>query len=101
MLTPEQLNNHSFTLNEYGCYSAEEVNRYFGEVIASYNQMYRENGELIRKISILANKVQDYRADEDSARRTVSSATRTAAPIRLSTRRTAVFRRSSTGRRVS
>ena len=28
--------------------------------------MYRENADLIKKISILAKKVEEYRADEDS-----------------------------------
>ncbi len=81
MLTPDQLKEHSFTLMENGCYSAEEVNRYFGEVIASYNQMYRENGELIRKISILANKVQDYRRDEDNIRNALLNAQRSSERI--------------------
>ena len=81
MLTPDQLKEHSFSLIENGCYSAEEVNRYFGEVIASYNQMYRENGELIRKISILANKVQDYRRDEDNIRNALLNAQRSSERI--------------------
>lgn len=89
MLTPDQLKEHSFTAVENGRYSAEEVNRYFGEVIASYNQMYRENGELIRKISILANKVQDYRRDEDNIRNALLNAQRSAESVIAQANKTA------------
>lgn len=81
MLTPDQLMHHSFSSFEDGRYSAEEVNRYFGEVIASYNQMYRENGELIRKLSILANKVQEYRRDEENIQNTLLVAQRSASQV--------------------
>jgi len=36
--------------------------------------MFKENGELIKKISILANKVEQYKEEEDSLRRALISA---------------------------
>jgi len=78
MLTPSQLKAHKFNKSEDGNYSADEVNLFLGEVIASYNQMFRENGELIRKITVLANKVEDYRRDENNIRDALLNAQRAA-----------------------
>ena len=36
------------------------------EVAASYEQMYKENTDLIKKISILADKIESYRNDEEA-----------------------------------
>ncbi|MDR1628641.1 MAG: DivIVA domain-containing protein [Oscillospiraceae bacterium] len=77
MLTPEQLKQHRFERLPDGNYNAEEVNRFFGEVIAFYNQMFRENGELLRKITVLANKIVEYKNDENNIRDALLNAQRT------------------------
>ena len=66
MLTPEIVKQKSFQTTGRGSYRAEDVDSFFFEVATSYEQMYRENAELIKKITILAKKVEEYRADEDS-----------------------------------
>ncbi len=66
MLTPDNIKNKSFQTTGRGSYRAEDVDGFFLEVSASYEQMYKENADLIKKISILAKKVEEYRADEDS-----------------------------------
>lgn len=66
MLTPDKIREKSFQTTGRGSYRAEDVDSFMSEVSASYEQMFRENGDLIKKISILAKKVEEYRADEES-----------------------------------
>ncbi len=74
MLTPDVVKSKSFQATGRGAYRAEDVDGFFAEVSASYEQMFQENGELIKKISILANKVEQYKEEEDSLRRALISA---------------------------
>ena len=78
MLTPAQIRSHRFTSAVRGSYKAEEVDAFFEEVAASYEQAFRENAELIKKISVLAQKVEEYRADEDNIKATLLTAQRVA-----------------------
>ncbi len=66
MLTPERIKEKSFQTSGRGSYRAEDVDSFMNEVSVSYEQMFKENTDLIKKISILAKKVEEYRADEDS-----------------------------------
>lgn len=66
MLTPDKIREKSFQTTGRGSYRAEDVDNFLNEVSASYEQMFKENGDLIKKISILAKKVEEYRADEES-----------------------------------
>lgn len=74
MLTPDVVKSKSFQATGRGAYRAEDVDGFFAEVSASYEQMFKENGELIKKISILANKVEQYKEEEDSLRKALISA---------------------------
>lgn len=81
MLRPEEIRVHRFTATNKGTYRPEEVDAYMEEVLASYEQMYRENGELVRKISLLAERVEEYRGDEDNIRAALLTAQRMADQI--------------------
>ena len=74
MLTPETLKAKSFQATGRGAYRADDVDSFFAEVTSSYEQMFKENGELIKKISLLANKVEQYKEEEDSLRTALISA---------------------------
>lgn len=74
MLTPDVVKSKKFDVSGRNAYSAGDVDAFFAEVSASYEQMFRENGELIKKISILANKVEQYKEEEDSLRKALVSA---------------------------
>lgn len=74
MLTPETLKAKSFQATGRGAYRADDVDSFFAEVTSSYEQMFKENGELIKKISLLANKVEQYKEEEDSLRKALISA---------------------------
>ncbi len=81
MLKPEQLKSHRFMSAGRGTYEADDVDLFFREVCASYEQMFRENGELVKKISLLAERVSQYKKDEDNIRRALLTAERMADKI--------------------
>lgn len=81
MLTPAQVKNHRFELSGRGHYRADEVDEFFEEVYDSYSQMFKENGDLVRKIGLLADKVEEYRNDEDNIRAALLTAQRMADKI--------------------
>ena len=81
MLTPAQVKNHRFELSGRGHYRADEVDEFFDEVYDSYSQMFKENGDLVRKIGLLADKVEEYRNDEDNIRAALLTAQRMADKI--------------------
>lgn len=81
MLKPEQIRAHQFVVGGKGTYKAQEVDDYLAEVLQSYEQMFRENGELVRKISLLAERVEAYRNDEDNIRVALLTAQRMADQI--------------------
>lgn len=66
MLRTEQILNATFTPVSKGTYNAEEVDAFLRTVAASYEESLGENRELIKKISILADKIESYRNDEEA-----------------------------------
>ncbi|MBQ4603604.1 MAG: DivIVA domain-containing protein, partial [Clostridia bacterium] len=66
MLSTEQILNAKFTPVSKGTYSAEEVDAFLKTVAASYENSLNNNQELIKKISILADKIESYRNDEEA-----------------------------------
>ena len=78
MLNPTQLKLHNFQLLENGCYSPREVDNFFRSVTEDYSSMFSENGELVRKLGILAAKLEEYRKDESVLRDVLMNAQKNA-----------------------
>ena len=89
MLTPDRIREKTFQTTGRGSYRAEDVDRFLSEVAASYEQMFKENTDLIKKISILAKKVEEYRADEDSLKMALLNAQKLADKIVAEAKETA------------
>ena len=89
MLKPEQLKSHRFMSAGRGTYEADDVDAFFNEVAESYEKMFRENGELVKKISLLAERVSQYKKDEDNIRRALLTAERMADKIQREAQQTA------------
>ncbi len=89
MLTPDKIREKSFQTTGRGSYRAEDVDTFLEEVVASYEQMFKENSDLIKKISLLAKKVEEYRADEDSLKMALLNAQKLADKIVAEARETA------------
>ncbi|MBO5495484.1 MAG: DivIVA domain-containing protein, partial [Eubacterium sp.] len=78
MLTPSQIREKKLSTVEEGGYDRGEVNEFLLEVIESYEAVFNENKELYRKMDILANRIEEYRADEDSITKALITAQKTA-----------------------
>lgn len=81
MLTPGDIKKADFGKAGRGTYKSMEVDVFLDEVYASYTQLYKENGELIKKLQLLADRVESYRQDEDSIRSALLTAQRMADSI--------------------
>lgn len=81
MLKTEQIANAKFTPFSAGAYSADEVDNFLKAVAESYDQNIREKNELLKKMSILADKVEKYRDDEEAIKLALLDARRTAESV--------------------
>ena len=81
MLTPAKIKSHQFENSGRNAYKAESVDTFFAEVTESYEQMFRENGEMYKKIGLLAERLEEYRKDEDNIRNALLTAQRMADKI--------------------
>ena len=89
MLTPDRIKEKTFQTSGRGSYRAEDVDSFFREVSASYEQMFKENTDLIKKISVFAKKIEEYRADEDSLKMALLNAQKLADKIVAEAKETA------------
>lgn len=68
MLTPQEVSNRAFSKAVVGGYSMSMVDEFLDELTADYTALYKENAALKGKMKILVDKVEEYRATEDSMR---------------------------------
>ena len=90
MITPSQIRQKKISTVEGGGYDRNEVNELLLEVIESYEAVYAENKELYRKMEILANRIEEYRADEDTIKNAFITAQKTADKLMNETKQKAV-----------
>lgn len=68
MLTVNDIRDVKFRKTNIGGYKAEDVDNFLDEVQDSYENLQKENLSLTQKIKILADRVSQYRKDEDSVK---------------------------------
>ncbi len=78
MLKPSEVKNYEFKPAGRNAYKADDVDMFFAEVVISYEKMYRENSELIKRISLLADRLEQYKNDEVDIKQAVLSAQKAA-----------------------
>ncbi|MDO5015139.1 MAG: DivIVA domain-containing protein [Clostridia bacterium] len=66
MFTPNDLENYKFQTTGRSSYSATDVDDFMDQITVDYKQMFEENAELVKRVSLLADRVQEYKNDEDS-----------------------------------
>mgnify|MGYP004523069335 CR=1 FL=1 len=81
MLTPQEVSSHAFPKAVMGGYNMSSVDEFLDEVTDDYTALYKENAALKAKMKVLVEKVEDYRATEDSMRATLLTAQRMADSI--------------------
>lgn len=74
MITLDDIANVSFRKAKIGGYFPEDVDAFIDDVQSSFDQLLKEKAELMRKLEILAKKVEEYREEEESIRNTLLSA---------------------------
>ena len=67
MLTPEEIRNIAFTKG-IGGYKTNEVDLFIDQCADTVETLLSEKAELNKKLEILADKLVEYRNDEDSIR---------------------------------
>lgn len=81
MLTPQEVSTHSFAKASFGGYNMAMVDEFLDELTDDYTALYKENAALKAKLKVLVEKVEEYRATEDSMRATLLTAQRMADSI--------------------
>ena len=81
MLTPQEVSSHAFTKGLMGGYNMAMVDEFLDELTDDYTALYKENAALKAKMKVLVEKVEDYRATEDSMRATLLTAQKMADSI--------------------
>lgn len=76
MLTIDEIKDVSFRRGRG--YRGEDVDAFIDEVVVTFEHMKKEKSDLIRKIDILATRVEQYRADEETVRNALLSSQRVA-----------------------
>lgn len=67
MMTPDSISNKHFDKG-MGGYRQDEVDDFLDQVAAEFRALQSEKAELEQKIEVLAQKIDQYREDEDSLR---------------------------------
>jgi cell division initiation protein len=88
MITPMDIRNKEFKKAFKG-YREDEVDEFLDKVIADYERIYRENGELKDRISIDNERIESYNSMEKSLQNTLLIAQTTAEDIVANSRKKA------------
>ena len=81
MLTPQEVSSHAFAKAMMGGYNMAAVDEFLDVLTDDYTNLYKENAALTSKLKVLVEKVEEYRATEDSMRATLLTAQRMADSI--------------------
>ena len=81
MLTPQEVSTHAFPKAMMGGYNMAVVDEFLDELTDDYTALYKENAALKAKLKVLVEKVEEYRATEDSMRATLLTAQKMADSI--------------------
>ena len=89
MFKTEQIMNAKFTPITAGAYSANEVDTFLTAVAESYEQLIQDRNAASKRLSLLAEKVEQYRRDEDAIKASLIDAHKLAGNIKKEARENA------------
>lgn len=78
MMTPAELREYEFKGAGRNAYKSDDVDEFFATVAIAYEKMYRENAELVKRVSLLADRLEQYKQDETDIKQAVLSAQKAA-----------------------
>lgn len=76
MLTPQEVSEHAFAKATFGGYNMTMVDEFLDLLTSDYTALYNENAVLKKKLKVVSDKVEEYRATEDEMRKTLMLAQR-------------------------
>lgn len=82
MLTVSEIENKKFSKSIIGGYDTEDVNEFLNIVADDYDRLLSENDTLKGKLKLLVEKLQEYRDIEDSLRKALFTAEKTADKVK-------------------
>lgn len=78
MMTPSELREYEFKSAGRNAYKTEDVDNFLGEVAVAYEKIFRENAELVKRVGLLADRLEQFKQDEDQIKQAVIGAQRAA-----------------------
>lgn len=78
MFTPQEIQEKTFEKAVFGGYDMQTVDEFLEPLTEDYLTLYRENAILKSKMKVLVEKLEEYRAQEQSMRKAIVTAQRTA-----------------------
>lgn len=78
MMTPSELREYEFKGAGRNAYKSDDVDNFFGEVAVAYEKIFRENAELVKRVSLLADRLEQFKQDEEQIKQAVIGAQKAA-----------------------
>ena len=77
MITPQQIEQISFSRATFGGYDMQAVDEFLGPLTEDYITLYKENALLKSKMRVLVGKLEEYRQSDNSMKEAANNAQRT------------------------
>lgn len=77
MITPQQIDQISFSRATFGGYDMQSVDEILGPLTEDYITLYKENALLKSKMRVLVTKLEEYRKNEDAMKDAIVNAQKT------------------------
>ncbi len=78
MMTPSELREYEFKGAGRNAYKSDDVDNFFGEVAVAYEKVFRENAELVKRVGLLADRLEQLKQDEEQIKQAVIGAQKAA-----------------------
>lgn len=78
MMTPSELREYEFKGAGRNAYKSDDVDNFFGEVAVAYEKIFRENAELVKRVGLLADRLEKFKHDEEQIKQAVIGAQKAA-----------------------
>lgn len=78
MMTPSELREYEFKGAGRNAYKSDDVDNFFGEVAVAYEKIFRENAELVKRVGLLADRLEQFKQDEEQIKQAVIGAQKAA-----------------------
>lgn len=81
MMTPKEVSSHAFSKSMLGGYNMAMVDEFLDLLTEDYTTLYNDNAILKKKLKVLSDTLEEYRATDDAMRKTLLSAQQMAETI--------------------